>query len=766
MVNDREWETGPPSMLSDRDDNHDWYGRLRAQAKQRLNRMLEASPVRLLSRSEATELIHELQIYQAELEIQNEELRCAQHELEDARDRFRDLYDFAPVGYLSVGVDGRIQEGNLTAAGLLRVPRAGLIGSHFFRWVHEDDRQTFLHHRKTVLEQETGHSCEVRLAAEGSEDECFVRMDSVAVRDVDGKATGFRTALTDIALRRGLEQRWRLADTVIESSGEGIVVLDPQRRIARINGAFAEQSGQRPESLKGRDLQDLLATKGDTEALEAAWLLILRGERWTGELQLRRVDGTVLPLRASLTAVDAAPGRGVSHVAAMFVDVAALKQHEETMRYRAHYDAITGLPNRMLLTDRLAEAIKEARRHGAQIGFLMIDLDRFKQVNDEFGHSAGDTLLRDLAARLVGCVRDHDTVGRLAGDEFAIVLKDVAHGKDIAPVAEKLVQTLAEPYRIEGAEIQCSASIGIAVYPSDTEELDGLQRYADMAMYRAKLEGRNRYRFFDATMSRHVEARLRTRTDMTHALQRNEFEILYQPLMHAATGQLAGAEALLRWRHPQQGLLSPTAFLQLAEETGQIRALGEWVIRQVRRSTAKWPALPGAAPLLVSINVSPRQCSSPDARAQLLQAVRECSFASGSLAMEITENIPLETGAVIDCMDELRQMGVRMVMDDFGTGYSSLGLLRTLPFDVVKIDQTFVEGVECDASVAHLVDTIIYMARGLNMTVIAEGVETDKQLAFLREHHCDYVQGSLLGLPMAEETFLAFVSEQAGIRAP
>ncbi|MBA1147934.1 EAL domain-containing protein [Ectothiorhodospiraceae bacterium WFHF3C12] len=741
------------TMPVDTDD--DWYGVLRTQAKQRLQSLLDGTPVRLLSSAETREVIHELQINQAELEIQNEELRRAQHALEEARDRFRDLYDFAPVGYLSVDADGRIQEANLTAAALLGLPRSALTGTRLFRWVHADDRAAYVNHRRAVLEDGNDQDCEIRLVPETGEGR-FVRLDSVAVVNAEGRATGFHTALTDVSPQKVFEQRWRIADSVIETSGEGVVVLDAERRMTRVNRAFADQCMRPTGALAGQDLRELVATMDDARELDSAWLSVQEGGSWSGELRLARPDGTSLPVRASITTVDSGP-RGLSQAAAFFVDVSELKQSQEAMRYRAHFDAITGLPNRMLLADRLAEAAKEAMRHENQMAFLLIDLDSFKQVNDDLGHAAGDELLRELASRLAGCVREHDTVGRLAGDEFAIVLGDIDAPEDIATVAEKLVHALASPYRIDGAEVPCTASIGIAVFPSDTRELDRLQRYADMAMYRAKREGRGHYRFFDESMSRSVESRMRTRTDLAMALQRGEFELLYQPIFNCETRRPVGAEALLRWRHPQKGLLNPDAFLALAEETGQIRALGEWVVREAGKAFADWPTREDGSAPFISVNLSPRQCTSPNARDQLLRSVREAGFPPGCFAVEVTEHCALESSGALSCMRELQASGVRLVMDDFGTGYSALGLLRQLPFDAVKIDRSFVEGIESDGFAAHLVDTVIYMAKGLGFDVVAEGVETEEQLAFLRERGCEFVQGYLLGEPMPPEPFLALL---------
>lgn len=739
-------------MISNKDDGCEWYGKLRSRAKGRLKELLEDNPISLMSKSEASELVRELQIYQAELEIQNEELRRAQRELEEARDRFRDLYEFSPVGYLSVSRDGRILEANLTAALLLGVNRSALTAGRLFRWIDERDRGIFRNFRAAAFASDQGEACELRFAL-GEGKTLDVRLDGVAVRDEKGEPTGLRLAVTDVSLRREIERRWKLADTVLEETGEGVVVFDGRRRIVRVNRAFSRQSGRSREYLKGRDLRELLGNSRDIQVFETARQHLENKERWSGEFTLRRADGSTFPARATLTAVSDGAGGPVSLAAAVIVDVSELKRTEERMRYRAYFDAVTGLPNRILLADRVLEAAKEAERHGARMAFLMVDLDRFKQVNDELGHAAGDELLRATAARLSGCVRDHDTVARLGGDEFAVVLTDVGESQSVATVAEKIVSTLSLPSRIDGAEVQCAASVGIAVYPADTRDHEALQRYADMAMYQAKLEGRGTYRFFDPSLTETARQRLRNRMDLSRALERGEFEVLYQPVIVADTGAVAGAEALLRWRHPERGLLLPEEFLGTAEQTGQIRILGEWVLKEVRREMDSWPSTTDAASPFVSINVSARQCGSPEACEALRTRMVECGFPSGSIAVEIKENVPLENEGAIECIRQLNASGIRVIIDDFGSGYSALGLLRTGPFSAVKIDRSLVAAIESDRAAARLVDTIIYMAHTLGLTAIAAGVETEAQRRFLHEMSCDYIQGRFVGEPKSAQAF-------------
>ncbi|MGD8429367.1 MAG: EAL domain-containing protein [Ectothiorhodospiraceae bacterium] len=724
---------------------------LRTRAERRVRELLEEKSVAEMSPAEGRELIRELRIHQVELEIQNEELRHAQHELEVARDRFRDLYDFAPVGYLTSTREGRIRDVNLTAARMLGLPRPALTASRLYRFVAEEDKEAFLAHQRALMERGE-HSCEVRLVGETGAG-FRARLDCVAEQDGSGSVVGFRTAITDVTAQRECELRWQVADAVLEAASEGIVVLDSGGCITRINRAFAEITGHRREDISGQPFTSVLAGDEDAGYLDAAWREIQHGRRWTGELGCRRADGETFPARLSLSPVANARGR-LAHVAGLLEDVTAAKQSEEEMRLRAYYDGITGLPNRTLLGDRLAEAVKEAHRHGTLLGLLFLDLDRFKQANDELGHAAGDSLLRAVADRLTACVREHDTVARVGGDEFAVLLPDVQKAQSIATVAGKINEALSTELHVEGVDALIGASIGIAVYPSDTRDLETLRRYADLAMYRAKTAGPNTFRFYDPSMTEQAVTSTRIRQDIGRGLSNNEFCLSYQPIIRASTGTIAGAEALLRWRHPERGLLGPEEFLSVAEETGQIQRLGEWVIEQVCRDTKSWLEGEADAPPFVSVNVSVRQVMSPAARRCLVDAFRRCGLPPGRLAVEMADRALLEGESIEACVKGLREIGVRLIMDDFGVGYSPVGLLRQLPFDMVKIARSLVAGIGRDRNAEHAVEGLIRLADGLGLEAVGEGVETKDQFDFLRKSGCGCVQGVLFGPPVRSARFM------------
>lgn len=704
---------------------------------------------------DALALIRELRIHEFELKIQNEELETAQHELTKANERFIDLYDYAPVGYLTCSRDGAIEEVNITAARLLGRPRAAVTGGRLYRFVDAADAPTYFSHRRTLLESGQEDVCEVRLRrADGS---CFEAMlQSTPVSDMSGKVTSFRTIITDISSRKAAERAWRQADTIIRESNEGVVVLDTERRITRINPAFTRLTHFAWSEIGGQDFEHIL--NGPPEALEIFWQTLLKEGRWSGELSIGCSDRDPFPASLSFVALTD-EYHTVTAYAGLITDVTARKIAEEDLRQRAYYDTLTGVPNRALLTERLKDAAREAQRHGNLMSLMFVDLDRFKETNDRLGHAAGDELLKAVAGRLTQCVRNHDTVARVGGDEFAIVLTDVDSIASVATVADKVIAELKPPIWLSGQPVHCHASIGIAVYPSDAQDTDTLAQYADLAMYKSKSSDDISYSFFKESMTKKAQQHLRTQRELTRGLQRNEFRMYYQPIVHAASGELAGAESLLRWEHPERGLLLPQPFLTVAEETGQIMALGGWVIKQVGQDWKNWfQESSGAEAPFLCINVSPRQLQHPEAFRQTLEQLRACTLPAHRISLEITEGIAMDsTGAGHGYLSALKQLGVSLSMDDFGTGYSSLSYLRNLPFDVIKIDRSFVRDLETSPEAVHLVSAIVQMAHGLHMKVVAEGIETEGQLKYLQLFQCDYIQGNFISPPVPGEKMREFV---------
>jgi diguanylate cyclase (GGDEF)-like protein len=434
-----------------------------------------------------------------------------------------------------------------------------------------------------------------------------------------------------------------------------------------------------------------------------------------------------------------------------------LRRAEERIRHLAHHDILTGLPNRSLFRDRLEHAMARSRRMQSPVAVMCLDLDRFKEINDTLGHPAGDKLLKIVAERLGTCVRETDTVARLGGDEFAVVQVDVAEAEGVAVLARRILMALAQPIDLDGHEVSCSGSIGIAMYPEDGDDPDRLLKNADIALYRAKADGRNTHSFFESEMNVRLRLRRELQSDLHRALANGEFEVRYQPLLDALDGNLTGFEALLRWHHPERGLMLPLEFIPLAETSGLIKPLGQWVLQQACSEAAAWPA-----PLKVAVNLSPAQFHHADLVGLVEDALDVAGLEAGRLELELTERIfASETAGALEGLKRLKERGVRFSMDDFGTGYSSLSYLRRFPFDRIKIDASFVGELETSSDASAIVAAIIRLARGLGMAATAEGVETEQQLAYLRTNGCEEVQGYYFSPPIPADGIAGFLSARA-----
>jgi diguanylate cyclase (GGDEF)-like protein len=446
--------------------------------------------------------------------------------------------------------------------------------------------------------------------------------------------------------------------------------------------------------------------------------------------------------------------------------LAEVRMAEEKIKDLAYHDTLTALPNRLVFTDRLALAVSQAQRQGSRLAVLFLDLDHFTVINDSLGHSLGDQLLQQVSGRLTGCLRAGDTVARLGGDEFTLLLPGVQGPAEAERVARKVLDTLREPYRLEGRELFVTASMGISLYPEDGEDADTLVRNADAAMYRAKEQGRDSHRLYAPPMNEMATERLAMESALRRALANEELVLHYQPLVEIGTGRLHGVEALLRWRHPEKGLLWPSDFLALAESTGLILAIGPWVLRTACAQARAWHAQ-DLRDLRVAVNLSARQFQQAELAEHVRRALRETGLPASCLELEITEtNAMQNTEATVRTLAELKALGVRISIDDFGIGYSSLGTLKRLPLDTIKIDRSFIRDITTDPDDAAIVSAVIGMAHTLKLTVVAEGVDTEEQLTFLRGHGCDLMQGHLFGpAAPAEECGEGLARHGAGFHA-
>lgn len=573
------------------------------------------------------------------------------------------------------------------------------------------------------------------------------------VRDDDGAITHFIAVKEDITARRRAEEQLRMNATVFDTTTEGIMVTDGSNRIKTVNPAFTRITGYQPEEVIGRNPRVLSSGRHDQAFYASLWETLQRTGYWNGEVWNRRKDGSVYPEWLSVALIRDEQG-GVKEHVAVFSDISQRKSDEEQIRRQANYDALTGLPNRSLLFDRIENALKAAKRKGWQVALLFVDLDRFKGVNDSMGHVVGDELLQHVARRLTRNVRESDTVARFGGDEFVIVIEDMQRADEAAVVAETLIADIGTVFRLIGREVFVGASIGITLYPSDAKDATALLRNADMAMYRAKEAGRNTYRFYTKEMNRDVQWRMEMERELRSALDRHQLYLLYQPIVSIADARVVGAEALVRWSHPGLGEVSPEQFIPLAEETGVIADIGRWVLRESCRTLAAWRAT--GRDWRISVNLSSRQLALGLADEEVLGIIRGHDLPAAAVTLEITEGMMLEASDnVLHWLESVHREGVGLAVDDFGTGYSSLSYLKRFLVDGLKIDRSFVKGLPDGREDVSLVSAILSMAHSLGLRVVAEGIETPAQARMLAELGCQLGQGFLYSRPIPAEAMAA-----------
>ncbi len=609
---------------------------LRQEAEGRLRN--QTVRLKSISGMDLQDIAHELGTHQIELEMQNEELRRAQDELEASRSRYADLYDFAPTGYLTLDNNGLILEMNLSGAGLLGVDRQRLINKPFSVYVVEEDRDTFRGHLRETLKRENRQTAEIRIRRKDGSVLC-VQLQSLAAKGPGGDFTSCRTAAIDITERKRMEER---------------------------------------------------------------------------------------------------------------------------IRHEAHHDMLTNLPNRQLFMDILSIELAQAQRGKKMFAVLFLDLDRFKDINDTLGHDTGDTLLMEIAERLKRSVRASDTVSRRGGDEFTILLTGIPHADAIITIAKKVVESISKPYAIRGHEFNMSTSIGISVYPEDGETMDALFRNADIAMYNAKEKGGNCYRFYNTTMNIRSIERLRFESRLRQAIDRAELVVYYQPQFSIEPRQVICAEALVRWRHPELGILDPVRFLHFAEEIGFITAIDDWVLKTACARGKEWHSA-GLPQLRLSVNLSANYLRTSDLVKRIAGILRETGFDPHHLDVEIAESVAMRNlEQNIPKIIDLAEMGIGISIDNFGTGYSSTDYLKKLPIQNLKIDRSVIKDVATDSYRRAIISGATDMARKMKIGVVAVGVETEEQVEFLRSIGCRKMQGFLFGRPLPEEEIAKLIATGMG----
>ncbi len=581
---------------------------------------------------------------------------------------------------------------------------------------------------------------------------------------MDSTACGSSTAVCDdtgppVAWAAGVALPMRLLEQVIACSPTAIMIADARNRILAVNRSFTRLTGYEAEEVLGQTPAILKSGRHGQEFYRDMWKMLQSRGEWSGEIWDRRKDGSHYPKWLDITVVRDGPGGPAAYYLAYFNDLSASKVAEERIRLLAYHDPLTGLPNRLLLMDRLTHALTVARRRQCHVAVLFVDLDRFKNVNDSLGHAVGDKLLWEIAHRLNACVREEDTVARLGGDEFVVVLECLRDKKDAVSIVDKIHQTFERPIPVEQHMLHASASIGIALYPDDGDNAESLMQNADTAMYQAKSLGRDNYQFFAPFMNAHVRERLDLENTLRLALERQEFELYFQPIVDLASADIVCAEALIRWRRPGQGLVSPERFIPVAEETGCIVQIGDWVMEQACRVLSGWRA-GGVQPPRLALNVSPRQFRQPGLACRIRSILEAHRVEAAQIDLEVTEGALMEQpDMAARILAELKAMGLGIVIDDFGTGYSSLAYLKTFPIDKLKIDRSFVRDILTDNSDREITLAVIDLSHNLNLKVVAEGVEEWGQLEFLRNHGCDRAQGYYYSPPRPAAEFLDYLRD-------
>jgi len=630
---------------------------------------------------------------------------------------------------------------------------AGALGGLFFAWLSWlMAGRIALPIRRISLAADRIATGDLKYAVPSQPGDDEVAHLSRAIHEMVASLTG------EIAQRRAAEAGLQLAAKVFGQSNEAIMITDAENRIVQVNAAFTRITGYQSEEVLGHNPRLLSSGRQSPQFYHGMWQQLLSNNRWRGEIWNRRKSGEVFPEWLSISNVTDAQGKLTHHIA-LFIDITERKKEEAQMERLASYDTLTGLPNRNLLADRVEQGIAQANRHQSLLAMLFIDLDHFKNINDSLGHDVGDGLLQQVAERLKLCLRRSDTIARLGGDEFIALLTEISGEAEASFVAEKMLAVLGDGFEVGGHTVHIAASIGISLFPNDGANKVELMRNADLAMYRAKDSGRNRFAFYEEAMNRKAVERQQLESDLRGAIEQQQFMLYYQPKVALAEDRVVGLEALLRWRHPQLGLISPAVFIPVAEQCGLIHRIGDWVLRQAVLQQRLWQSQ-GYRIVPVAVNLSAAQFREAGLIAQIERILQEGGLDPRHIELELTESLLMqaETDSAA-LLGRLHAAGFNLALDDFGTGYSSLSRLKQLPMQTLKIDQSFVRDIATDLNDRSIVTATAAMAHALGMKVVAEGVETMEQLEFIRELRCEEYQGYLFSQPVPADEAAHFLQK-------
>jgi diguanylate cyclase (GGDEF)-like protein/PAS domain S-box-containing protein len=694
------------------------------------------------------------------------ELRSMMNLLRESESRFRSAMSVMAEGLVIVSADGVFVFANNVAEEYLESPPEGLQGL-----TAEDAGVDRLRHDGSpCLPEEYPINVTLREGREirgyvlglrsrsGSGDIRWVQVNTSPLAVGHAQKTGVVMTFSDITERRRAEEQLHLAYEAIKCSGEGILVTDAAHRIISVNPAFEMVTGYNAREVTGQTPSLISSLRHDERFFAAMREVAEKTGHWQGEVWNRRKNGEVYPEWLGVSAVPEADGR-VKYFVYIYSDMTERKETQQRIEFLAHHDPLTGLPNRLLLRDRVEQAQAQAARQQSRVALMFLDLDRFKTINDSLGHPVGDALLLEVVERLKHCVRESDTISRQGGDEFIILLNDIRDSEAVSRVADKIHQCMAEPIVLGNHSLSSSFSIGVAFYPDDGEDFDSLLQKADTAMYYAKEAGRNAHRFFTEQMNQKVVEHLTLQTQLRRALENGEFVLHYQPQLDLQDGRIVGVEALIRWNSPHGGLISPGRFIPVAEDSGLIAPIGAWVLGEACRQAHAWQEA-GLPPFVVAVNLSAMQFRRPELVNTVINALVLSDLDAQWLELELTESILIQDAEVtLDTVRRLKALGLKLSVDDFGTGYSSLTYLKRFAVDKLKIDQSFVRDLLSDPDDAAIVRAIIQMAHSLKLKTIAEGVESEELSNLLRLFHCDEIQGYWFARPMPADDLERFVRE-------
>jgi diguanylate cyclase (GGDEF)-like protein/PAS domain S-box-containing protein len=686
--------------------------------------------------------------------------KAAEQALREHEQKLDLILKTLPYGVQENDTEGRITYSNPAHHRILAREPGELVGQYIWdAQLNEEERARLRNYLAyTVSEQPkpepyVGH----KLTKDGRD--ITVEVVWAYQRNAEGAVTGFISIVSDITERKAEEARLRQSAAVFESTAEGILITDPEANIVAVNPAFTAILGYHEDEVRGQNPRIYRSDHHDEEFYRTMWNHIMEWGQWQGEIWNRRKNGEAFPVWETISAVRN-PSGSIIHFVAVFSDISRIKETEEELLHMANHDPLTNLPNRLLLNERLDHVLKVARREGLPTALLFLDLDHFKEINDSLGHAAGDALLCEVAEIFRYELREVDTVARVSGDEFVIVLENTQIG-NAAKIAKKLHRALDTPLSVGEHEVSVNTSIGIAMAPRDGDDAATLLKNADAALYHAKERGRNTFNFFSEEMAASSFERVFLHNALKKALEREEFLVYYQPQTDIESGAILGTEALVRWRQPEIGLVSPAQFIPLAEDTGLIEPLGEWVLREACRQMQQWRD-EGLPMRYVSVNLAGRQI----VRHRIVDTVRgvleETGLPPECLELEVTESAIMEEQSGLSILEGLQSLGIRLSVDDFGTGHSSLARLKRMPIGKLKIDQSFVRGVPADGNDVGITRAVIALAKSLKMDVIAEGVETQEQAAFLLAEGCGKAQGYLYSRPVSPKELEAWLEGRRG----